>query len=95
MRIILADELGKSELELYTARKVKEVIKKRIDNDADEEIILDLKGIDYIDSTGLGTLIAWRHFALCKGLDLSLANPEPGIKTLFKVTGIDRLFKIV
>ncbi len=53
-------------------------------------IRLDLSGLDFIDSSGLGALVgAWRH---CSGHDGSVTavSPNATVRQLMDVTGISR-----
>lgn len=54
------------------------------------ELAIDMKGINLIDSTGLGVLIAARNsFDQAGGL-LRLMNVSENIGNLFKMIGVDR-----
>lgn len=54
------------------------------------ELAIDMKGINMIDSTGLGVLIAARNSLDQAGRLLRLTNVSENIMSLFKMIGIDR-----
>jgi anti-anti-sigma factor len=54
------------------------------------ELAIDMKGINMIDSTGLGVLIAARNSLDQAGGLLRLINVSENIDDLFKMIGIDR-----
>ncbi len=54
------------------------------------ELAIDMKGINMIDSTGLGVLIATRNSLDQAGRLLRLTNVSENIMSLFKMIGIDR-----
>lgn len=56
-------------------------------------IVLDLAGVRYISSTGLGTLIAALTSAKNKGGDLRLASVTEKVESLFVITQLVKVFK--
>lgn len=54
------------------------------------ELAIDMKGINLIDSTGLGVLIATRNSLDQAGGLLSLRNVPENIGSFFKMIGVDR-----
>ncbi len=66
---------------------------KLINQDVNE-VAIDMKGINMIDSTGLGVLIAARNSLDQTGGMLKLTNVSENIDNLLKMTGIDRYLNI-
>ncbi|MBN1904123.1 MAG: STAS domain-containing protein [Deltaproteobacteria bacterium] len=66
---------------------------KLINQDVNE-VAIDMKGINMIDSTGLGVLIAARNSLDQAGGLLKLTNVSENIDNLLKMTGIDRYLNI-
>lgn len=57
-------------------------------------LVLDLTGVDFIDSFGLGVLIgALKRVRLLDG-DLRLVVPEPRVRRVFEVCDLDRVFTL-
>ncbi|MEK6649614.1 MAG: STAS domain-containing protein [Bacteroidota bacterium] len=56
-------------------------------------IVLDLGGVRYISSTGLGTLIAALTSVKNKGGDLRLASVTEKVESLFVITQLVKVFK--
>jgi anti-sigma B factor antagonist len=56
------------------------------------ELVVDLAGVTFIDSTGLGALVRIRNIALEFNKEVILRDPSPRVQKLFKLTGLDRLF---
>jgi len=56
-------------------------------------IVLDLTGIEYIDSSGLGTLVGVYMHARRVNCDLEISNPKQRIRDLFHLTRLDSVFK--
>lgn len=56
-------------------------------------IVIDLAGVSFIDSTGLGALIGALKSARQHGGDLRLARPTDQAKLLLSLTALDRVMK--
>ena len=52
--------------------------------------MLDLEGVDFLDSTGLGTIVSALKRARTHGGDLRLVCTEARITRLFEITGLDK-----
>lgn len=57
-----------------------------------QEIVLDLSGLDYIDSSGLALLIEARKILLESGRALRIAAISSQVRKLFNLTQLGELF---
>ncbi len=57
-------------------------------------VLLDLEGIDYVDSTGLGELVGHLQQFEEQGRRLALLNPRERILALLRLTKLDEVFTI-
>jgi anti-anti-sigma factor len=58
--------------------------------DGHKEIEIDLRGVELLDSTGIGALAeAYRN-----GASLTLRNPSPMAMRQLVMSGVDRIFRI-
>jgi anti-sigma B factor antagonist len=57
-------------------------------------LILDLEGLDFLDSTGLGVIISALKRARTNGGDLRLVCTQSRIRRLFEITALDQAFPL-
>jgi anti-sigma B factor antagonist len=81
------------EIDTYTAPTLRDRLADLLDSGA-STVIVDLSGVDFLDSTGLGVLVAGRDRAIQFGGDLPLVCAEDRILRLFRITGLDTVFTI-
>lgn len=58
------------------------------------DVELDLGGLDFVDSTGIGVLVAAAHRFRSEGRRLVVTGARPAIRAVFEVTGVDRLLSL-
>ncbi len=58
------------------------------------EVILDLEGLEFIDSSGLAALASARQHARRAGSDLLLAAPQPQVLRMLAVTRLIDVFAV-
>lgn len=61
---------------------------------ADGHLVLDLAGVHFIDSMGLGALIGGLKRARAQGGDLRLAAPSDAVARILELTRLDRAFVV-
>lgn len=59
-----------------------------------DELILDLAGVEFMDSSGLGLLVHLRKDCAGRGVELRLRNLNPTVRRLFAITGMLPAFTI-
>ena len=59
-----------------------------------KDLLIDLGGVDYIDSSGLGTLVAIHKRALQNGGSVDIKGLHGLVKELFELTRLDKVFDI-
>lgn len=58
-----------------------------------KRIVLDLTGVDYVDSSGLGALVSVYMAAGRAQCELELANPKPRVRDLLNITKLSSIFE--
>ncbi len=58
------------------------------------QLVIDLGGVPFVDSAGLGVLIGAVRRVHELGGEVAVACPRPALANLFHVTGVDRLVPV-
>ncbi len=80
------------ELDLFTAGRLQQAIGEATSVGADE-VLVDLSGVGFIDSTALGVLVQETKRLEGRGLSLILVANDPRALRVFEVTGLDRVLR--
>jgi len=56
-----------------------------------QDIEIDLEGLSYIDSTGLGVIIGIYGDVKDEGLAVKVKNPKDSVKKLLSISGLDKV----
>jgi anti-sigma B factor antagonist len=81
------------EVDLYTAPQLKQELIRVIETGT-ENVVVDLSGTTFIDSTTLGVLVSGLKRLRPRGGQLLLVITDRNIAKLFEITGLDRVFPI-
>jgi anti-sigma B factor antagonist len=73
--------------------EIRESILKVFDN-SNSKVIIDLKGVEYIDSSGFGCFLSVIKAARSNYCTLKFANPEPRVTDLFETLHLNTIFQI-
>lgn len=82
-RVVLGDE----------SNALREQVKKMLAA-GKKKIVLDMGNVTYIDSTGLGTLVAAHHSARTQGAYLKLSNLGKKFQEILQVTKLLTVFDV-
>jgi len=66
---------------------------RRITENAPDRVVLDLSMVDFIDSSGLGAIVAAMKY-LRDGQRLDLAGLTPTVDRVFRLTRMDTVFRL-
>ena len=61
---------------------------------SNSRVILDMEGVEAIDSSGLGTLLFLAKKCRALGGDLKIVSIPPGAKSVFKIVRFDKIFHV-
>lgn len=84
----------KGELDMKLDRALKDNLPAIIGNKAGRAVIIDISGMDFIDSHGLSLLISIRRYVESNGNRFVLCSPQSYVKRILKLAGFNRLFDV-
>jgi anti-sigma B factor antagonist len=58
------------------------------------KVVFDLSALDYVDSSGIGTIVSCLTQIKKAGSELRTAGANPRIQRLFSMTGVDKLLTL-
>lgn len=82
------------EVDVATAPELKERLTGLVNNGR-AKLVLDLSGVDFLDSTGLGMIVSALKRARTHGGDLRIVCTESRITRLFEITGLDKALTVL
>jgi anti-sigma B factor antagonist len=85
-------EVG-GEIDVYTAPKLKERLVSLVESGS-YELIVDMEGVEFLDSTGLGVLVGGLKRVRAHDGWIDLVCTQSRILRIFRITGLNRVFTI-
>jgi anti-sigma B factor antagonist len=85
-------EIG-GEIDVYTAPRVRERLVEILDG-GQKHLVVDLRRVDFLDSTGLGVLVGIHRRLRSGAGSLTLVCPHEKLMKIFRITGLDTVFDI-
>ncbi len=79
------------ELDVYTAPRLREELLAAL-KQGEVDVVVDLTELEFIDSTGIGVLVAALKRARSMGGDVSLRAAPPAAVKVFELTGLMKVF---
>jgi anti-sigma B factor antagonist len=81
------------DLDSFNVSYLKEQFQRLFDR-GDYKVIVDLNGVDFIDSAGLGNLVSSLKVCLNNAGDLFLVGPNDSVLDLLRITRLRDVFKV-
>lgn len=98
-RIAVRDDAGtptvvvEGEVDVATAPALRDELYRLIEQSS-REVVVDLSGMDFIDSTGLGVFVGALKRAREGGGGIQLRGLKPSARKVFEITGLSSAFTI-
>jgi anti-sigma B factor antagonist len=81
-------------LDLNTAATLRDALIEAIDENPGRHVVVDLEGVDFVDSAGLGVLLGGRDRARSADGELVLVATGRNVVRVLELTGLTRVFEI-
>jgi anti-anti-sigma factor len=81
------------DFDLHSAASVRATVQELLD-DGVAAVHVDLAGVDFLDSSGLGTLVGLQKHSNRVGIPMSLGGLTPTLQKIFDVTQLRGAFTI-
>ena len=85
-------EIG-GEIDVYTAPRLRERLIEMV-GAGEKRVVVDLRRVEFLDSTGLGVLVGAHRRLRASNGSLSLVCPDERLLKIFRITGLDSVFDI-
>jgi len=86
-------ELGEERLDAHNSGDLKNEMLSLFE-DGKNQLVIDLKEVRFIDSSGLGALVSGYKNASARNGNLKLCALQPQVKSMFELTRLHRVFEI-
>jgi anti-sigma B factor antagonist len=83
----------RGEVDVYTAPRLRERLIELV-SQGSHQVVVDLDGVDFLDSTGLGVLVGGLKRLRSHDGDMILVCTQPRILKVFEITGLTKVFSI-
>lgn len=81
------------EVDVHSAPQLSDRLSQAIDS-GPNSLVVDMSSLAFIDSTGLGALVAARNHANSTGVSLRLVCSSSRLLKVFRITGLHQVFEI-
>lgn len=85
----------RGEIDLYTAPRLHGELVTVLAGTEPVHLVVDMSGVEFCDSTGMNVLLAAHRRAREHGGDLELACPQPAVRKILQVTGLETVFTVL
>jgi len=90
---IITIQVKEERLDAHNSGELK-VEMQRLFDEGNKNLLIDLKEVRFIDSSGLGALVSGFKNATSHQGSLKLATLQPQVKSMFELTRLHRVFEI-
>lgn len=81
------------EIDVYTAPKLREALVELV-NAGRYQLVVDVEGVDFLDSTGLGVLVGGLKRVRANDGNLRVVCTQERLLKIFRITGLTKVFAV-
>ncbi|MBQ9808942.1 MAG: STAS domain-containing protein [Ruminococcus sp.] len=100
MKLDIKNENGRpiarlsGEIDHHNAREIRTELDRFIISAQPKEMVIDMKNITFMDSSGIGLIMGRSKLIKEWGGRLEVREPQPYIRRVLKLSGIERIVKV-
>ena len=83
----------RGELDMATAPQLRDDLQRLVDA-GDRQVVVDMAGVGFMDSSALGTLVVMFQSLREVGGRLCLAAVQPAVHSVLRITSVDRVIDV-
>ncbi|WP_433128952.1 STAS domain-containing protein [Micromonospora sp. CA-240977] len=81
------------DLDMSTTPELRDQLRQLVENGV-QTVVVDLTGVGFMDSSGLGALVVAYKDLRERGGSLALAGVDRSVRTVFSITSVDRVIDL-
>lgn len=85
----------KGEVDLSTADRLRQELESSLEHARAHILCLDLEGVSFMDSSGLGVILGRYRRLSQKGGKVAICRPQPQVRRLLDLAGLSKIMDIV
>jgi stage II sporulation protein AA (anti-sigma F factor antagonist) len=82
------------ELDMHSADQFRSTVDKALDISGAKKMLLSLKGVSFIDSSGLGAILGRYKQVSIMGGSLLAANLQPQVEKILELAGLLKIIRV-
>lgn len=90
---VIVINVREERLDAHNSGELKSEMQKLFE-EGNKNLLIDLKDVRFIDSSGLGALVSGFKNAISHQGNLKLSSLQPQVKSMFELTRLHRVFEI-
>lgn len=83
------------ELDHHCAQTVRQEMDRLIEKEQPQRLIVDMQGVSFMDSSGIGVLIGRYRTLSRSGGRMAVCNMSPHVERIFQLSGLQRIIEKV
>jgi stage II sporulation protein AA (anti-sigma F factor antagonist) len=82
------------ELDLETAPRLRALVEARLSQTGARHLLLDLAGVSFLDSSGLGAILGRYRTVAAAGGTMGIAGARTGVKRVLRLSGVGQIVRM-
>jgi anti-anti-sigma factor len=79
------------DISLETVDVFRELLRGIVDSGNATQIDVDMSGVAFLDSSGIGVLVAAQRLAAARGVTLMIKEPTPMVRMVLEIASLDTI----